>query len=201
MNRQEFNAELSRQLRGLPEADLTRSLEYYNEMIDDRMEDGMSETEAVAALGPVDQIVRKIAADVPIGRLVRQQVKPKRQLQGWEIALLIIGAPLWLPLVLAAVVILLSLYVTAWSLVLSLFAVALSFGVSGVAGIVGAVTWIRSGGILQGLVWIGAALILAGLAIVLFWLAVRAAIGLANLIRSMVLGTKSKMIRGEAAQR
>ena len=39
MKKNEFLAELRGRLAGLSEADLNRSLDYYAEMIDDRMED------------------------------------------------------------------------------------------------------------------------------------------------------------------
>ena len=42
MNKEQFLSELSRRLDGLNGNDLYRTLEYYAEMIDDRMEEGMS---------------------------------------------------------------------------------------------------------------------------------------------------------------
>ncbi len=45
MTRNEFMAALCTRLAGLPEQDMQKSLAYYNEMIDDCMEDGMNEVE------------------------------------------------------------------------------------------------------------------------------------------------------------
>ena len=53
MTKIEFILSLSRALQGLPQSDVTERLEFYNEMIDDRIEDGLSEEEAVAAIGSV----------------------------------------------------------------------------------------------------------------------------------------------------
>lgn len=200
MNRTEFNEALGKALIGLPPADRQRSLEYYNEMIDDRMEEGMPESEAVAALGPMDQIVQKSLADVPIGRLVRQKVRPKRSLRGWEIALLIIGAPLWLPLLIAAGAVLLALYVSAWAVVISLFAVAVGCWAGALGALAAAVSWVIHGGVWQALAMLGGALLLAGLGILVFRLAVSAAVGLAKLIARGLLAIKSKLIRKEAEQ-
>ena len=50
MNKQEFLYELKGKLWALSEEEKKSSLEYYTEMIDDRMEDGLSEEEAVAAI-------------------------------------------------------------------------------------------------------------------------------------------------------
>ena len=58
MNKKEFLRVLSRSLRGMPRAERAQSLEYYGEMIQDRMEEGLSEEEAVARLGSADEIAR-----------------------------------------------------------------------------------------------------------------------------------------------
>lgn len=49
MDKRTFLNSLREQLYGLSQSDIDKSLEYYSEMIDDRMEDGVSEEEAVAA--------------------------------------------------------------------------------------------------------------------------------------------------------
>ncbi len=43
MTKNELFAVIERRLRGLPQDDLQKWTEYYGEMIDDRMEDGLSE--------------------------------------------------------------------------------------------------------------------------------------------------------------
>ena len=50
MNKTEFVNQLSAGLMGLSQEDIKRSVDFYAEMIDDRIEDGMPEEEAVAAL-------------------------------------------------------------------------------------------------------------------------------------------------------
>ena len=67
-------------------------------MIDDRMEDGISEEEAVEGIGTVDQIYEQIMSDMPLVKLVKEKVKPKRKLKAWEIVLLTLGSPVWIPL-------------------------------------------------------------------------------------------------------
>ena len=44
----------------LPKEELNRSITYYNEIIEDYIEDGMSEAQAVAQLEPVDVIASRI---------------------------------------------------------------------------------------------------------------------------------------------
>lgn len=48
-----FLNELKNQIAEYPSEETNQSVEYYSEMIDDQMEDGMSEAEAVASMGKV----------------------------------------------------------------------------------------------------------------------------------------------------
>ena len=65
MTKQEFLSELERALGKLPHAEVEQALAFYDEAISDRMEDGLSEAEAVADLGPIDEIAAQIAAETP----------------------------------------------------------------------------------------------------------------------------------------
>ena len=50
MNKTEFLNELKDGLSGLPREDVEERLSFYGEMIDDRVEEGMTEEEAVAGI-------------------------------------------------------------------------------------------------------------------------------------------------------
>ena len=102
MDKAQFLEELRGRLAGLPRSDLDERLQFYGEMIDDRMEDGLSETEAVAGIGSVDEVVAQIMEEIPLSKLVREKVKRSRGLKAWEIVLLVLGSPVWLPLGIAA---------------------------------------------------------------------------------------------------
>lgn len=127
MNKQQFLAAVADRLSNLPQSDINKSLEYYSEMIDDRMEDGMSEEDAVGAMGTIDEVVSEILMNTPLSNLVKAKVKPKRTLKGWEILLIILGAPLWGGLLIAAAAIVFSAFVVLWSLVVALYAVVATF--------------------------------------------------------------------------
>ena len=45
MNKQEFITSLYNRLSGLPQNDIENSIEFYSEMIDDRIEEGLTEEE------------------------------------------------------------------------------------------------------------------------------------------------------------
>ena len=53
MTKQEFLNELKNQISEYPSEETKQSLEYYSEMIDDRIEEGMTEAEAIASMGAV----------------------------------------------------------------------------------------------------------------------------------------------------
>ena len=63
MGKQEFLEALRRELSGLPASEADRSASFIEEMIDDRIEDGASEVEAVAALGDPSEVARSIVAE------------------------------------------------------------------------------------------------------------------------------------------
>ena len=81
-------------------SDAMRSLDYYEEMIDDRMEDGMSEEEAVAAVGHPDDVFRDILAALPSSPQPRNDPAPsvripapaKKKTSPWTVALLVVSS-------------------------------------------------------------------------------------------------------------
>lgn len=65
MNKQAFLQALNEKTASLAPQDRQRLLEYYAEMIDDRVEDGVAEEEAVAAMGDPADIAREFASEAP----------------------------------------------------------------------------------------------------------------------------------------
>ena len=200
MNKQEFLARLREGLSGLPPEDAEGRLSFYSEMLDDRMEEGLSEEEAVAGLGSIDDIVSQTIADIPLPRLVKERIKPKRRLRTWEIVLLIAGAPVWLPLLIAAIAVLLSVYVTIWSLLNAVQAAEISLIAGVLSCAVMSVVYFGVGYGAQALVVISAGLVLAGLSIFLFFGCKAAAVGTVRLTKKFALWIKSWFVRKEVAQ-
>ena len=60
MNKEIFIKELKKGFKRLPGEEKRKQLSYYSELIDDMIEDGMSEAEAVARLGDVKDICDNI---------------------------------------------------------------------------------------------------------------------------------------------
>lgn len=136
MRKEEFLKELRKQLSGLPKDDIDSRVEFYSEMIDDRIEEGKTEQEAINEIGSVDEIVNDIAKDTPFVKLIKEKVKPKRKLETWEIVLLVVGFPLWFPLATAALSVCLVGYFLIWVFDLASYVVELALGASGIGGLV-----------------------------------------------------------------
>jgi uncharacterized membrane protein len=185
MKKQEFLEKLKGSLWAMPEGDIRNSLDYYSEMIDDRMEDGLTEDEAVAAIGDLDEIVSQILSETPRPPQVVEpgkKTKPtKDSTKTWLIILLILGSPVWIPLLASAIGTVMGIYVSLWSAVIVLYAGFLALAVSSAGCIVG--SFFMFGGITGGIVAWGAALVCAGLAILLLLLANLAAKGMVKLTK------------------
>ena len=197
MKKAEFLSELESRLRGLPQEDITRLKAYYGEMIDDRTEDGMSEEEATEALGSVDEVVKQVLAETPITKLVKERVKDRRKLRAWEIVLLVLGAPLWIPLMIVAFVLVLVFFILLWVVVIVLAALLISFFAAGVCGIVAAVYYFISGAAAPGLCLIGASAACFGLAVLMVPAVAYTAKGTAKLCKKIVVGIKSLFVGKE----
>ena len=198
MNKQEFLTALRQGLSGLPIEDTEERLNFYSEMIDDQVEEGKSEEEAVASIGSVDEILSQILSEVPLTQIVKKKIKPKRRLRTWEIVLLAVGSPLWLSLGVAAFAVLISVYAVLWCMVATAWSVFGSL-VGCAAGCVAVgVVWICFGELLSGLFLIFASLVLAGLSIFGFFGCHRATVGTAKLTRLIAFGVKKMFVSKEA---
>ena len=196
MNKQSYLEQIRRLLQRLPEEDRERSLAFYAESIDDRMEDGMSEEAAVASMESPEKAAEAILMDMPIPKLVKARVK-ERRMGAAEILLLALGFPLWFPLLLTVLILGLTAYLLVWALVLALGAVVLALGLSAAALLVAGVYSIIKAVISLGVLNFGAALVLTGLTVLLGFVLVWAGKLAVKLGKWMVRGLKALLIRKE----
>lgn len=169
MTKLNFILSLSEKLSALPKAELEERLNFYTEMIEDRMEEGLTEEEAVAAVGDIDEIAAQIVEEYPLGKLAAGKLKNRGKMKWWEITLLAVGSPVWVPLLIAGLAVVFSLYVCLWALVISAWAVGASFLGAGFGGVVSGVALIATGDVYQGLLLIAGGLVCAGLAVFAFY--------------------------------
>lgn len=200
MTKNDFLNQLKSRLKGFSQKDIEESLAYYSEMIDDRIEDGASEEEAVAAIGTPAQAAEQILAEMPLAKLLKAKLKGGSKLPAWAIVLLVLSSPIWISLIAAAVSIVLSLYAVIWSIVLSLWAVAVSFLLSPLVGLGGFVFVIAQGNLGGALTLLGSGCILGGLGIFLFKPCVYTVKGGWWLSKKLFIAIKYCFIRKEAIQ-
>jgi len=167
MNKRAFLTELKAGLSGLPREDIDERLNFYSEMIDDRIEEGLSEEEAIAQIGTVNEIVSQTATEIP--KPGKAGAGPKQTLRVWEVILLALGSPVWLSLLIAGAALILAFYAVSWSVVVSLWAVETSLLAGSFVGAASAVVFAFGGNGLTGLAILGAGLVCAGLSIFLFF--------------------------------
>ena len=196
MNKEEFLKELRERLSGLPESELDERISFYREMIDDRMADGQSEEEAVAGIGTVVAVVDQIMSEIPLGRLVGEKVKRRKAMSGWTIMLLVLGSPLWLPLLVAAAAILLSIFVVFWAAVVSLWAADLSLAAAAAGCFICVFSFIKSGNIPGAGAAGGTGLVCSGLAILMFHACVLITKAVVRLMGKTLLAIKTSFVGG-----
>ena len=164
MKKHEFLQELLHRLSQLPSEERDKAYAFYAEIIDDSMEDGISEDEAVQKLGSIDEIIERIVAETPMASLIRARVGRKIR-SGGKITLLVLGFPFWFPVLISVACVVLTLFLVAWTLVLVLWVVLASFAAGIIGGIAGLFLYTELG---VRLVWLGGAMACMGCAILLY---------------------------------
>lgn len=175
MKKQEFLNELTGRLTELPPQEREKSLSYFSEMIDDRMEEGMKEEEAVGSLESLDEIVAKILAEAaqPALREYQEEKEEKtdggarRAMPAWAIVLIVLGSPVWLALLLAVFSVVLAVLACVFSIIVSFFAVVVSLIAGGIISMLcsPAVFYIK---VPSGLFVLGCGCLLTGTGMLLF---------------------------------
>ena len=166
-------------------------------MIDERMEDGLSEDEAVDGIGSVKEMADSFLREIPIKKIVKEKVKKTRRFETWEVILLVVTAPLWVSLLVVALSVALSIYVTLWSAVIVFYAVAVSMVAVGIAGIGGSIVMFATGK-MSGLFLLGAGITLLGLSLFVFLGSNCAARGMVLLLKKVAMLIKYMFVGKES---
>lgn len=195
MNKNEFLEKIRCQLNGLPPDDIQKSLDYYSEILEDKIEDGLTEEEAIEAMGTPESIAEQILMDTSLPKLVKATVKPKSKIKPWVIILLILGSPIWLSLLIAVAAVLFSIYIVLWSIVLVLYSVDLSFATAALGCFAGGAIFFIKFSMLDGIFTLGTAFVFAGLAILMFFGCNQVTKGMIFISKKILLGIKSCFVK------
>lgn len=199
MNKTEFILELKNKLTHIPGDELDERLTFYIEMIDDRMEDGLSEEEAVLAIGSIDDIAAQIIADIPLSTIVKESIKSKRRLSVGEIVLLVLGSPIWVSLGIAAFAVILSFYISLWAVIISLWSVFVSLVACSIGGVLACAIITICGNVATGVAMLAGGIVCAGLSIFMFYVCKAATNGVLILTKNIAIWTKNCIIKKEEA--
>ena len=195
MNKKDFLNKLKNALNGLPENEIEERISFYGEMIDDRIEEGLTEEDAVKEIGDTEKIVFQIMQEIPLGNLVKEKIKPKRRLLWWEILLIILGFPIWFSVLAALFAVFLSVYVCIWSAIISLWAVMVSFIACAIGFFAAFILLTISGNNLSGFAFLSISLVMAGFSILGFFFANLCTKGLLIATKKFALGIKSLFVK------
>ena len=202
MNKTEFSDALRRALGKLPSYEVEQSIAFYSEMIDDRVEDGMSEADAVAALGPVGAIAAQIIAETPV--IPKAIAKANTGSRTLNVVLLVVFSPIWVPLVLALIVAALMVHLSIWMVIVALWATVATLLLCGPIGIVGLVWCLATGYPLTAAWLLGCGMAAAGLGLFALFGVLAASKGLVQLTHSFarwIKGLFVKKVRGDRGGR
>ena len=197
MLKQEFLDALRKKLSMLPTQDVEERIDFYSEMIDDRIEEGFTEEEAILQIGQVDGISEQIISDIPLTKIAKERMKPKRKLRAWEIVFLVLGAPIWLSLIVAAFAVILAIYAVLWTLIVSLWAVFGALIGCSIGGILYVILLICTSEVFVGISIFAAVLVCSGLSILLFLGSKAATEGVLLLTKKIALSIKKSFAGGK----
>ncbi len=111
MTKSEFLSQLDNLLQGMDIKEREKTIKYYDEMIDDYIEDGVSEQEATQSLGDVSIIARDILDDYRSkGSFVPPKNDPNHMVNVLIALLILLGSPVWVPIILTVFILLLTLF-------------------------------------------------------------------------------------------
>ena len=195
MKKEEFLNELEKKLQGLPKKDMEEKLEFYSEMIDDRVEEGMTEEEAIKDIGGTDEAIKQIVDETPITSLVKEKFKPKKSISGMTILLLILGFPLWLPLFLVLCVLVLVFFLLLWVLVIVSYSVEIGLVGATAASVIPFAQKMMNGNFNIG--YLGITILGVGVTLLFISVCYLSTKATAKMTRGFFRGLKRKLIGGK----
>lgn len=196
MNKTQFLQQLRRGLSQLPAEEIEKQIAYYSELIDDMVEDGMTEFETVERLGSVQEIYENILRDMPLPLLVKTRARPRGGWTALSIILIVLGFPIWFSLAVGALIAIAAVYVVIWALVFAAFAVVLAIVLCAVVFVLLFVRLLFSS-VAAAVLALGCAFLFAGIGIVASLIAVACAKLIIKATAAIGRSIKSLFIRKE----
>ncbi|MEG0366137.1 MAG: DUF1700 domain-containing protein [Coprobacillus sp.] len=164
MTKYEFVEKLKKELKNESYETVCQAITYYEEMIDDLVEDGIEENEAVSKLGSMKEILANIN-----GQDVVEIKKMKKSTSLTVSVLLILGFPLWGSLVAAAALLILSFIIVIWCVPFTTITLGIAGCIGFIIGLIGSFILLTES-LSLGLVQLGITALYGALSIIGFYL-------------------------------
>lgn len=159
MTRREFMIELAARLHRLPKEDLEAALQYYEEYFDEA--GSQNEQEVIRKLQSPAHVAAKILSDYAVKEAEKARASTKSGWRAfWFTILAICAAPVAVPLIIAAVAVILALGFAGFAVVFALLIAAGAIFIKGIGTLFF--------GSASALLLFGSALILVGFAVLIF---------------------------------
>lgn len=133
MNKEVFLNELKTYLYKMEEPEKNKFIIYYDEMISDYTENGLTEAEAVNKIGNPKSIAEELLENYD-SKINSKFLTGSRI---WTIILLVLGFPLWGSLLLAGVLLVFSFYLIIWCVPFVTGSASVGFFSTSIIGIIG----------------------------------------------------------------
>ena len=196
MNKQDFIKKLNDKLSDLPKKEVEDQINFYIEMIDDRIEDGMDEKEAIKDIGGVDEVYRQIVDAIPLRTIAKAKLRKKRRKarKTWATILLIIGFPIWGSILISLLAVWAAVYVCLWVLAICVWLIFVSLIIGSQIGFIASLVSLIAGNTTNAAYIFGASLVAAGLTIIFFYLGKLSFKGMGKLTKLTIKGLKNMLI-------
>lgn len=137
MIKSNFITSLRELLSSLDPIELEKFIIYYDELIEDYKEDGLTEDEIINKIGSAESIALNILQEQNTQAKDYSINKNTYKFKGINLILLILGFPLWGSLFVAGISIVLSLYLVIWCIPFSTGVTSLALIISSFIGLIG----------------------------------------------------------------
>lgn len=203
MNKQQFLTELDNRLVCLALKDREESMGFYAELIDEKMEaEGVSEEEAVASLGSMNEIVYAILDGYPTHKLIGKRMKDSKEHSSNKVLFIVLAVltfPFWIGLLIAAVAVIVSIYISIWAVLVSLAIALGALLLSGVLCLIASCFISFTQGLVPALLVLGLGFFLIGACMYLYKPILSACRGLIAVIKQFFTKVKYKFFVREVA--
>ena len=163
MNKKEFLNNLRKKLSHLPKDEVEERINFYSEMIDDQLEEGIPEEEIISSINLKEEFnFNESSKESNNNDFI---TKAKNSIA--KNILIILGSPVWFPILLALVI---TLFAVIFSFVISFWTSFISLVAVSFAGFIYGVVLLLSYKIATGLAIVGVSLVVAGLSIFAFYI-------------------------------